>query len=73
MPSKGAQSRAEERKKLIDNVHKAVKQCQTRFGGGTELATETDARVAALCRSLECALAHGLRVRPLKTNTSALK
>ncbi|CAG2107212.1 unnamed protein product, partial [Medioppia subpectinata] len=49
-------------KHLIANrLLESVKQCQIRFGGRSELATDMDQRVVKLCQSLEEAFSHGLR------------
>ncbi|XP_063225758.1 sorting nexin-29 [Bacillus rossius redtenbacheri] len=61
------------RQRLLAELLDAVKQCQIRFGGRTELATDADPRVAVLCARLELALAHGLRPRPLSKGGSALR
>ncbi|XP_018496297.1 sorting nexin-29 [Galendromus occidentalis] len=50
-----------ERRAIQKNLLEALKECQTRFGSGQELATERDARVVILCSSIERALGHGLR------------
>lgn len=55
------QSHSDLRVKLQSDLLKSVKQCQTRFGGRTELATELDTNVANLCYNLEAALSHGLK------------
>lgn len=36
-------------------------QCQVRFGGQAELATDGDSRVSCLCAQFEAVLQHGLR------------
>lgn len=66
-------SYAEERQQLLTNLLDAVKQCQIRFGGRAELATESDARVAVLCSHLEAVLQHGLRSRPVNKSGSTLR
>ncbi|KAK6624967.1 hypothetical protein RUM43_005258 [Polyplax serrata] len=65
--------REKERHQLLSNLLSAVKQCQIRFGGRTELATESDQLVYELCECLELALNHGLRNRPLQKNSSTLE
>lgn len=45
-----------------------VKECQKKYGGKTELATEFDTCVAGLCSSLEKVFYHGLRTRPQDCN-----
>ncbi|XP_033609183.1 sorting nexin-29 isoform X4 [Cryptotermes secundus] len=67
-------ARAEERQRLLTELLEAVKQCQIRFGGRAELATESHPRVAILCSRIEAALCHGLRSRPLlPKNNSAFR
>ena len=46
---------------------------QVRFGGRTELATESDERVAFLCAQLEATLSHGLKARPPNRGLAAIK
>ncbi|KAL3876226.1 hypothetical protein ACJMK2_034096 [Sinanodonta woodiana] len=58
---------AKERQSLQTRLLNAVKQCQVRFGGKTELATELDSRVSCLCAAWEAVLQHGL-----KSNSKAL-
>lgn len=58
----------QERQSLLSKLLDAVKQCQIRFGGRTELATENDSRVVCLCAQFEGVLQHGIR----KTNKSFL-
>ncbi|OQR77955.1 sorting nexin-29-like [Tropilaelaps mercedesae] len=53
-----------ERRSIQVELLDALKECQARFGSGQELATEQDARVAALCASVERAFAHGIRTQP---------
>lgn len=50
-----------EREQLIAMLHDTVKQCQIRFGGKKELATEIDKRVSVLCVAWERVFQHGLR------------
>uniref|UniRef100_A0A6M2DGY4 Putative sorting nexin-29 n=1 Tax=Xenopsylla cheopis TaxID=163159 RepID=A0A6M2DGY4_XENCH len=54
---------------LLANLHNAVKMCQNKYGGRTELATESDHSIVNLCHCFESVLNHGLRTQP----TSALK
>lgn len=73
---KSSNSKPENSCKLLSQLLECVQQCQKRFGGKTELATEFDSCVAALCLSLESVLLHGLRQKPLERlegQTSALK
>ncbi|BFZ17980.1 hypothetical protein BsWGS_21019 [Bradybaena similaris] len=60
-----------ERQTILTRLLDAVKQCQVRFGGRSELATDLDSRVSCLCSAWETALQHGIK----KSNTalSALK
>ncbi|GIY19299.1 sorting nexin-29 [Caerostris darwini] len=58
----------QDRQSLLSKLLDAVKQCQIRFGGRTELATENDSRVVCLCAQFEAVLQHGIR----KTNKSFL-
>lgn len=64
-------TRAEERQRLLSELLEAVKQCQIRFGGRAELATESHPRVAVLCNRIEAALCHGLRSKPLLLKNSS--
>lgn len=66
-------SKSDERHRILNELLDAVKQCQIRFGGRAELATESDLRVAVLCNRLEAALSHGLRYKPLVRNSSTLR
>lgn len=50
-----------ERQNLLDRLLDAVKQCQVRFGGKSELATDHDSRVSCLCAQFEVILSHGLK------------
>lgn len=50
-----------ERVRLQENLLAAAKQCHARFGGKTELATESDACVKQLCSIFEEILSHGLK------------
>ena len=63
---------AQERQHLLDRLLDAVKQCQVRFGGRTELATDSDSRVSCLCAQLEAVLVHGLK-RSTSNPLNALK
>ncbi|XP_026742718.1 sorting nexin-29-like [Trichoplusia ni] len=58
----------EELKKRIENgkiiqqeLNNCVHNCQSRFGGKSELATEDDIRIAQLCEKWEKLLSHGIR------------
>lgn len=61
------------RQELLSGTLSAVKGCQVRFGGRTELATESDERVAFLCTQLEDTLSHGLKPRPPNRGLAAIK
>ncbi|XP_074647964.1 sorting nexin-29-like isoform X2 [Tubulanus polymorphus] len=50
-----------ERKSLLNRLLDAVKQCQVRFGGKKELATDADSRVVCLCNYWEAVLQHGIK------------
>lgn len=66
----GQQQNAEsERQHLLDRLLDAVKQCQVRFGGKTELATDGDSRVVCLLTQLEAVFQHGFR----RTRVSAFR
>ncbi|XP_067931855.1 sorting nexin-29-like [Watersipora subatra] len=60
-----------ERQNLLSRLLDATKECQLRFGGKGELATENDSRVAVLCAALENCLKHGLK--PINRALAALK
>ncbi|KAJ9595508.1 hypothetical protein L9F63_013273 [Diploptera punctata] len=64
-------SKTEERQKLLSDLLEAVKQCQIRFGGRAELATESHPRIAVLCNRIEAVLCHGLRSKPLLSKNSS--
>ncbi|KAL1140701.1 hypothetical protein AAG570_000631 [Ranatra chinensis] len=62
---------AADRERLQADLLSAVKQCQTRFGGRSELATELDPHVVYLCTVLELVLSHGLKNKdPEKKNST---
>lgn len=72
--SSSALPHSEVRQQLQQGLLSAVKQCQIRFGGRTELATELDQHVTVLCMQFEAVLSHGLRSKfLLKKNNSAIK
>lgn len=72
--SSAALSHSEIRQQLQQGLLSAVKQCQIRFGGRTELATELDQHVTILCVQFEAVLSHGLRSKFFtKKNNSAIK
>ncbi|XP_077359194.1 sorting nexin-29 isoform X2 [Festucalex cinctus] len=62
------------RQNLLERLLDAVKQCQIRFGGRKEIATDSDSRVICLCAQFEAVLQHGLRKsRGLALTAAALK
>lgn len=68
--SGGQQQNTEtERQHLLDRLLDAVKQCQVRFGGKTELATDGDSRVVCLLTQLEAVFQHGFK----KSRVSAFR
>ncbi|XP_071482268.1 sorting nexin-29-like [Diadema antillarum] len=67
-----AQPVSAERQNLLDRLLDAVKQCQVRFGGKSELATDADSRVSCLCAQFEAVLQHGLK-KPMSNPLSALQ
>ncbi|XP_076063088.1 sorting nexin-29-like isoform X2 [Oratosquilla oratoria] len=62
-----------EREELLSGLLAAVQSCQIRYGGRTELATESDSRVAGLCKCLEDALSHGLKPRTSSKGLAAIR
>ena len=54
-------TKLDERQKLLSNLLNAIKSCQVRFGGKSELATENEKVVSELCYNLEVVLEHGLK------------
>lgn len=56
---------------LLTKLLNFVKECQKRYGGKTELATEFDNCVAGLCSSLEQVFCHGLRTKPQDPNQNS--
>uniref|UniRef100_A0A8D3CPK5 Sorting nexin 29 n=1 Tax=Scophthalmus maximus TaxID=52904 RepID=A0A8D3CPK5_SCOMX len=62
-----------ENKENRSATHNIV-QCQIRFGGRKEIATDSDSRVICLCAQFEAVLQHGLRKsRGLALTAAALK
>ncbi|KAJ8725592.1 hypothetical protein PYW08_003775 [Mythimna loreyi] len=53
--------RIENGKTIYQELQNCVQNCQTRFGGKSELATEDDIRIAQLCEKWEKLLSHGIR------------
>ncbi|OAD62126.1 Sorting nexin-29, partial [Eufriesea mexicana] len=64
---------AAERQKLLENLLAAAKKCHIRFGGHTELATESDICVTQLCYIFESIFSHGLRTNCIEKINSALR
>uniref|UniRef100_A0AAV2LUF9 RUN domain-containing protein n=1 Tax=Knipowitschia caucasica TaxID=637954 RepID=A0AAV2LUF9_KNICA len=70
----GTQQTDAKRQHLLERLLDAVKQCQIRFGGRKEIATDSDSRVICLCAQFEAVLQHGLRKsRGLALTAAALK
>ncbi|MEE6497579.1 hypothetical protein FKM82_002776 [Ascaphus truei] len=58
----------------MERLLDAVKQCQIRFGGRKEIASDSDSRVICLCAQFEAVLQHGLkRSRGLALTAAAIK
>lgn len=65
---------SEEADKLLKQLLECVQNCQKRFGGKTELATEYDSCIAGLCYTLEAVLLFGLKTKICAShNSSAIK
>uniref|UniRef100_M4ADV7 Sorting nexin 29 n=1 Tax=Xiphophorus maculatus TaxID=8083 RepID=M4ADV7_XIPMA len=72
--SAGTQQNDAKRQNLQERLLDAVKQCQIRFGGRKEIATDSDSRVICLCAQFEAVLQHGLRKsKGLALTAAALK
>ncbi|XP_015215682.2 sorting nexin-29 isoform X1 [Lepisosteus oculatus] len=70
----GAQQNDIKRQHLLERLLDAVKQCQIRFGGRKEIASDSDSRVICLCAQFEAMLQHGLRrSRGLALTAAAFK
>ncbi|XP_023196881.1 sorting nexin-29 isoform X2 [Xiphophorus maculatus] len=70
----GTQQNDAKRQNLQERLLDAVKQCQIRFGGRKEIATDSDSRVICLCAQFEAVLQHGLRKsKGLALTAAALK
>ncbi|XP_038130098.1 sorting nexin-29 [Cyprinodon tularosa] len=70
----GTQQIDEKRQHLLERLLDAVKQCQIRFGGRKEIATDSDSRVICLCAQFEAVLQHGLKKsKGLALTAAALK
>lgn len=46
---------------ILDQLLSIVKECQCKYGGKTELATEQDMKIVRLCLAWERALGHGIK------------
>lgn len=69
-----SQTKPESAEKLLKQLLECVQECQRRYGGKTELATEFDSCVVALCLTLEAVLLNGLRAKAQESpQTSTLK
>uniref|UniRef100_A0A2R9BJ32 Sorting nexin 29 n=1 Tax=Pan paniscus TaxID=9597 RepID=A0A2R9BJ32_PANPA len=67
-------SNNDKRQFLLERLLDAVKQCQIRFGGRKEIASDSDSRVTCLCAQFEAVLQHGLkRSRGLALTAAAIK
>lgn len=62
------QKAREDSETLLNQLLECVQNCQRRFGGKTELATEFEACISALCLTLESVFSHGLRPKPLQSH-----
>ncbi|XP_073447268.1 sorting nexin-29 isoform X2 [Aquarana catesbeiana] len=70
----GPQNNDLKRQFLMKRLLDAVKQCQIRFGGRKEIASDSDSRVICLCAQFEAVLQHGLkRSRGLTLTAAAIK
>ncbi|XP_069839808.1 sorting nexin-29 isoform X2 [Dendropsophus ebraccatus] len=70
----GLQNNDFKRQYLMERLLDAVKQCQIRFGGRKEIASDSDSRVICLCAQFEAVLQHGLkRSRGLALTAAAIK
>ncbi|XP_051529654.1 sorting nexin-29-like isoform X2 [Myxocyprinus asiaticus] len=70
----GTQQNDLKRQNLLERLLDAVKQCQIRFGGRKEIASDSDSRVICLCAQFEAVLQHGLRKsRGLAHTAAAIK
>ncbi|KAM5151968.1 sorting nexin-29 [Mantella aurantiaca] len=70
----GPQDNDLKRQFLMERLLDAVKQCQIRFGGRKEIASDSDSRVICLCAQFESVLQHGLkRSRGLALTAAAIK
>lgn len=67
---KSAQN-SENSDQLLKQLLQCVQQCQKRYGGKKELATEFDSCVAGLCLTFERVFLHGLRTKQPSDNKPA--
>ncbi|CAH0748160.1 unnamed protein product [Diatraea saccharalis] len=65
-----AKKRKDFGKVILQDLATCVQNCQNRFGGKSELATEDDLRISQLCEKWEKVLSHGIRTN---LSTSALQ
>ncbi|KAJ0180475.1 hypothetical protein K1T71_003879 [Dendrolimus kikuchii] len=56
-----AKKRIENGKQILQDLQSCIQNCQNRFGGKSELATEDDLRIVHLCENWEKTLSHGIR------------
>lgn len=61
IPTSQVNSKQENAHKLLKQLLECVQDCQKRYGGKTELATEFDSCVVGLCLTLEAVLLHGVK------------
>nr|XP_029495807.1 sorting nexin-29-like isoform X4 [Oncorhynchus nerka] len=70
----GPQQNDAKRQHLLERLLDSVKQCQIRFGGRKEIASDSDSRVICLCAQFEAVLQHGLRkTRGLALTAAVIK
>ncbi|XP_059892314.1 sorting nexin-29 isoform X1 [Gadus macrocephalus] len=70
----GTQQSDTKRQHHLERLLDAVKQCQIRFGGRKEIASDSDSRVICLCAQFETVFQHGLRkTSGLALTAAALK
>ena len=63
----------DDKQKLLDELLDSVKNCQVRFGGKSELATESEEVIANLCLKFEAILYHGLKTPEQPSATAFFK
>ncbi|XP_062507868.1 sorting nexin-29-like isoform X2 [Corticium candelabrum] len=59
--ARSSQAYVSERQNLLERLLDSVKQCQVRFGGKSEIAPDSDARVVCLCQQFEAVLQYGMK------------